>query len=916
MTEQEELQYLLANSPKALPDDPSSSGWSTSQIKEKHYKGLVILYNWIKAIRTAYIQTENIVNALNDNSTDKPLSANMGKTLKELIDSNKDSLDADISRIDGLLASNDTSLDTIQKIVNFIKNNKSLIDGLSSGKINVNAIVDDLLSTDSTKVLSAKQGKTLKDLLDAEISNRQTAVANEILARQNADELLQNNINAEIGKLTNGTTIVDKAYKDHNGNNIDSTYVKISNIINALNDTSTNKPLSAAQGKALKDMIDAINTLLSSDTTTLDTLQEVVNYIKNNKSLIDGITISKMAFTDLVKNLTTNNDNLPLAASQGYALKAMIDAINDAENGIQAAEALRIIAEAARVEAEEARQTGYSGFDGRITANANAITGIKDGTNIDSFADVESALSDKADSSDVYNKTEVYTKAEAEALINAKCKETSDNLRWELGTYDLGVESDNTSALVKTMPSGTIKLNVNEFDGASEVSENIMVVSDIAQITDSDLTISRTNAILKINGTSNRAWSKDLGLGTYTLPAGTYTLACFNNVVVSGVHSMRIDVNGNAYTYLTFDSVNKVVTITLTETSTLTFGQLGWANGVVFNNFQCSFMLVKGSTAPTDFKVGYTGIHNLELSGLKVEGYNLFDKDTANINKALDTANGYLYDNSEYMTSDYIAVIPNTQYSDNVSSIQFNICYYDKNKTFISGQTKATPYTIPLGAYYIRIQAYKTRLDTFMIVRGSTTPTTYEAHKPTITLPIDLTTIEDSGGNKLFANGELMGNDNVKDVLSVYNQESAWDKVDLGSFDYSYNSTLAYFYTNFSGAKIPDYRDTFNGVCTILSIGSVYDVRDKPNPDDYSIALSSNGIVIRCSQYTDATTFKTAMSGVMLQYERNTYLTSNTDLSATLRNIQGYPNGSITLTNTYDMATTSEIDYLIEEVKA
>ena len=374
MTEQEELQYLLANSPKALPDDPSSSGWSTSQIKEKHYKGLVILYNWIKAIRTAYIQTENIIDALNDNSTDKPLSANMGKTLKELIDSNKDSLDADISRIDGLLASNDTSLDTIQKIVTFIKNNKSLIDSLSSGKINVGAIIDDLLSTDSTKVLSAKQGKALKDLLDAEINNRQTAVSNEILARQNADELLQNNINAEIGKLTNGTTIVDKAYKDHNGNNIDSTYVKISNIINALNDTSTNKPLSAAQGKALKDMIDAINTLLSSDTTTLDTLQEVVDYIKNNKSLIDGITITKMAFTDLVKNLTTNNDNLPLAASQGYALKAMIDAINDVEDGIEAAEALRVIAEAGRVEAEETRSAFYEGFN-------TALNGKEDKTN-------------------------------------------------------------------------------------------------------------------------------------------------------------------------------------------------------------------------------------------------------------------------------------------------------------------------------------------------------------------------------------------------------------------------------------------------------------------------------------------------------------------------------------------------------
>ena len=50
-------------------------------------------------------------------------------------------------------------------------------------------------------------------------------------------------------------------------------------IINNLTSTDTNKPLSAAQGKALKDAIDAINILLASDDTTLDTLQEIVTYV-------------------------------------------------------------------------------------------------------------------------------------------------------------------------------------------------------------------------------------------------------------------------------------------------------------------------------------------------------------------------------------------------------------------------------------------------------------------------------------------------------------------------------------------------------------------------------------------------------------------------------------------------------------
>ncbi len=38
----QEIKDIKDNSPFALPDDPSSSGWSTAQIKEKHWMALVI----------------------------------------------------------------------------------------------------------------------------------------------------------------------------------------------------------------------------------------------------------------------------------------------------------------------------------------------------------------------------------------------------------------------------------------------------------------------------------------------------------------------------------------------------------------------------------------------------------------------------------------------------------------------------------------------------------------------------------------------------------------------------------------------------------------------------------------------------------------------------------------------------------
>ena len=81
----------------------------------------------------------------------------------------------------------------------------------------------------------------------------------------------------------------------------------------------------------IRDLISGLttrlNTLANSDDTTLDQMGEVVAYIKNNKSLIDGITTSKVNVSDIVNNLTTNASNKPLSAAQGVAIKGLIDAL-------------------------------------------------------------------------------------------------------------------------------------------------------------------------------------------------------------------------------------------------------------------------------------------------------------------------------------------------------------------------------------------------------------------------------------------------------------------------------------------------------------------------------------------------------------------------------------------------------------
>ena len=77
----------------------------------------------------------------------------------------------------------------------------------------------------------------------------------------------------------------------------------------------------------IQGLTDRLNALADSDDTTLDQLSEIVAYIKSNSDLIDAVTTSKVSVTDIVNDLATNVSNKPLSASQGVALKALIDAI-------------------------------------------------------------------------------------------------------------------------------------------------------------------------------------------------------------------------------------------------------------------------------------------------------------------------------------------------------------------------------------------------------------------------------------------------------------------------------------------------------------------------------------------------------------------------------------------------------------
>ena len=77
-------------------------------------------------------------------------------------------------RINVVLDSDDATLDQMSEVVAYIKSNKSMIDAITTSKVSVADIVDNLTTNASAKPLSAAQGVALKELIDA-LSNSMTA---------------------------------------------------------------------------------------------------------------------------------------------------------------------------------------------------------------------------------------------------------------------------------------------------------------------------------------------------------------------------------------------------------------------------------------------------------------------------------------------------------------------------------------------------------------------------------------------------------------------------------------------------------------------------------------------------------------------------------------------------------------------
>lgn len=256
-------------------------------------------------------------------------------------------------------------------------------------------------------------------------------------------------------------------------------------------------------------------------------------------------------------------------------------------------------------------------------------------------------------------------------------------------------------------------------------------------------------------------------------------------------------------------------------------------------------------------------LESVEVTGKKVVGFNQFNKDTITDNAYVSGSTGSVQTGqSEFFCSDFIPCLPNTQYYSNadVNARIYTHVFYDADKVHISANATANGvFTTPVNACYMRVNSIKVNrtADALCINLSSDRNGEYEAYTEQ---SYDYGDDTLNGIFKLDANNNLYADGDVKTSDGVITRK--YGLVDLGTLTYVYDTSLADY--NFFRASV---SGMMSGSTNIMVAGYTVVGGRTSMLSNMTIAPYQARICIRNDAYTDATTFKQAMSGQYLLFK-------------------------------------------------
>lgn len=197
--------------------------------------------------------------------------------------------------------------------------------------------------------------------------------------------------------------------------NIPSTIARDTEVTTAVGNAVTalkgGVPVDGDNLNKLNNKIIAILATLESDDTALDTLQEVVDFIENNKDVLDAVLLEKIAYTDIVDNLnSTDGTTKVLSANQGRVLRLLVEARMQRANNLSDVNSV---------------PTARTNLDVYSTTEVNDALALKE--NILSNTVIKSRYEANAD-------TNAFTDAEKTKLSNIESNATADQTAIEIET--------------------------------------------------------------------------------------------------------------------------------------------------------------------------------------------------------------------------------------------------------------------------------------------------------------------------------------------------------------------------------------------------------------------------------------------------------------------------------------------------
>ena len=364
---------------------------------------------------------------------------------------------------------------------------------------------------------------------------------------------------------------------------------------------------------------------------------------------------------------------------------------------------------------------------------------------------------------------------------------------------------------------------------------------------------------------------------TKCLPNTTYTITPPEGLkaVVSEYRNSNTYIASAIITSWQTASNNVTGPITKTTTANTNYLVIGFTNlngtSDITVDASSRMQLEKGSssTAYSPYSnvcpiTGHTGIKIIR------SGKNLLNKDTVTTGYSL-TSNGELYEDAEYVVSDFIPVKPSTYYARNIERGEnSSICFYDSDKNYISRVNSSNTNAILTAAKtaYIRAAFLAMDLDTAQIELGPVM-TSYESYNGDVfsfTFPSSNSTIY--GGTIDLIKGEL-----IIDMASIDLSLLTWQS-DPNRANVFYSPSIDnYAYRSWPWPKAECSAYKYIGV-----------ISDTTNVDynDFFIAFNyQSGIdndyklYLKDSRISNVSYMEEYLQGVQLVYELNTPIIRN-----------------------------------------